>query len=182
MPETWKSLFVNLVLIHWQNTIIFFWVCWFLAKNLSDFVSFLWKLINPYCHSDDTACKREGNLNLDALMPGIYAPAKNINKKKNRKKEKEKKCKIHIVFFFVNLMETCFEKHRYESFHKTTKKWYRNSLRKNIQMLYLKFMFYKKATKFDKIFTVALTFCSKCQIDGEDFIHFCGLLRKYELY
>ena len=69
-----------------------------IAKNLSDFVSFLWKLINPNCHSDDTACKREGNLNLDALMPGIYAPAKNINKKKNRKKEKEKSAKFILYF------------------------------------------------------------------------------------
>ena len=23
---------------------------------------------------------------------------------------------------------------------------------------------------------------SKCQIDGEDFVNFCGLLKKYELY
>ena len=43
----------------------------------------------------------------------------------------------------------------------------------------LKFMFSKKATKFDKIFTVHLTLCSKCQIDGEDFVNFCGLLGKY---
>ena len=43
-------------------------------------------------------------------------------------------------------------------------------------------MFSKKATKFDKIFTVDLTLCSKCQIDGEDFVKFCGLLRKHELY
>ena len=40
-------------------------------------------------------------------------------------------------------------------------------------------MFSKKATKIDEIFTVDLTLCSKCQIDGEDF---CGLLRKQELY
>ena len=33
----------------------------------------------------------------------------------------------------------------------------------------VKFMFYKTATKFDKIFTV-------------DFVNFCGLLRKHELY
>ena len=46
----------------------------------------------------------------------------------------------------------------------------------------LKFMFSKKATKIDKIFTVDLTLCSKCQIDGEDFVNFCGLLRKHELY
>ena len=43
-------------------------------------------------------------------------------------------------------------------------------------------MFSKKATKIDKIFTVNLTLCSKCQIDGEDFVNFCGLLRKHELY
>ena len=43
-------------------------------------------------------------------------------------------------------------------------------------------MFSKKATKFDKIFTVDLTLCSKFQIDGEDFVKFCGLLRKHELY
>ena len=43
-------------------------------------------------------------------------------------------------------------------------------------------MFSKKATKIDKIFTVNLTLCSKCQIVGEDFANFRGLLRKYELY
>ena len=45
----------------------------------------------------------------------------------------------------------------------------------------LKFMFSKKATKNDKIFTVDLTLCSKRQIDGEDFVNFRGLLRKCEL-
>ena len=45
----------------------------------------------------------------------------------------------------------------------------------------VKFMFSKKATKIDEIFTVEMTFiCSKCQIDGEDFVIFCGLLRKYD--
>ena len=43
----------------------------------------------------------------------------------------------------------------------------------------VKFMFSKKATKIDEIF---LTVFSNCQIDGEDFINFCGLLRKHELY
>ena len=38
--------------------------------------------------------------------------------------------------------------------------------------MYVKFMFSKKATKFDKIFTVDLTLCSNCQIDGEDFFQF----------
>ena len=45
----------------------------------------------------------------------------------------------------------------------------------------LKFMFSKKAKKIDKIFIVDLTLCSKCQIDGEDFVFFGGLLRKHEL-
>ena len=44
------------------------------------------------------------------------------------------------------------------------------------------FMFSKKATNIDEIFTVDLTLCSKCQIDGEDFVNFCGLPRKHELY
>ena len=43
-------------------------------------------------------------------------------------------------------------------------------------------MFSKKATKIDEIFMVGLTLCSKRQIDGEDFVNFRGLLRKYELY
>ena len=45
-----------------------------------------------------------------------------------------------------------------------------------------KLKFSKKATKNDKIFTVDLTLCSKRQIDGEDFVNFRVLLRKYELY
>ena len=43
-------------------------------------------------------------------------------------------------------------------------------------------MFSKKATKIDRIFTVDLKLCSKCQIDGEDLVSFCGLRRKHELY
>ena len=37
-------------------------------------------------------------------------------------------------------------------------------------------MFSKKATKIDEIVF------SNSQIDGEDFVNFCGLLRKRELY
>ena len=42
---------------------------------------------------------------------------------------------------------------------------------------FVKFMFSKKATKIDDIFTVNLTICNECQIDGEDFVNFCGLLK-----
>ena len=46
----------------------------------------------------------------------------------------------------------------------------------------LKFTFSENATKIEKIFTVNLTICSNHQIDDEDFVNFCGLLRKPELY
>ena len=36
----------------------------------------------------------------------------------------------------------------------------------------IKFLFSKKATKINEIFTIDLTLCSKCQIDGEDFVNF----------
>ena len=34
--------------------------------------------------------------------------------------------------------------------------------------------------KTEEIFTVDLKVCSKCQIDGKDFVDFCGLLRRYD--
>ena len=54
--------------------------------------------------------------------------------------------------------------------------------KKSFRLTIIKFMFSKRATKIDEIFTVDLTLCSKCQIDGEDFISFYGLFRKHELY
>ena len=47
-------------------------------------------------------------------------------------------------------------------------------------IIIIKFVFSKKATKFEKIFTVDLTLTTYCQINGEDFINFCGLLGKHE--
>ena len=46
----------------------------------------------------------------------------------------------------------------------------------------LKLTFSEKATKIDKIFTVNLRVCSNRQIDGEDFVNFCSLLTKHEIY
>jgi hypothetical protein len=44
-------------------------------------------------------------------------------------------------------------------------------------------MFSKKATKIEKIFTVDLTLTyTEHQINSEDLVNFCGLLRKHELY
>ena len=45
----------------------------------------------------------------------------------------------------------------------------------------IKFMFSKKVTKVDEIFTADLILCSKCQMEGEDFVYFCGLIRKHKL-
>ena len=42
--------------------------------------------------------------------------------------------------------------------------------------------FSEKATKIDKIFSINLTICGNSQIDVKDFVNFCGLLRKHELY
>ena len=51
-----------------------------------------------------------------------------------------------------------------------------------VDLSYLvKFMFSKKATKIDEIFTVDLTLTTQRQIEGEDFVKFCGLLKKHEL-
>ena len=50
----------------------------------------------------------------------------------------------------------------------------------SIQMFELKFTFSEKATKIDTIFTVNLTVCNNCRINCEDFVNFCGLLRKHE--
>ena len=43
-------------------------------------------------------------------------------------------------------------------------------------------MFSKKATKITKSSLSIWRLLSKCQIDDEDFVIFCGLLRKHEIY
>ena len=52
----------------------------------------------------------------------------------------------------------------------------------SFEFLCIKFMFSKKATKNDEIFSIDLRLCSECQIGGEDFVNFFGLLRKHEHY
>ena len=47
----------------------------------------------------------------------------------------------------------------------------------SITLFFVKSTFSEKATKIDKIFTVNLTVCINHQIDGEDFVNFCGLLK-----
>ena len=50
-----------------------------------------------------------------------------------------------------------------------------------IMLEIITFIFSKKVTKIDEIFTIDLTVCSKCQIGGEDFVNLYGLLTKHEL-
>ena len=55
--------------------------------------------------------------------------------------------------------------------------------RKNVSKkgFMVQFIFSKKAKKIEEIFTVDLIVCSKFQIDVEDSVKFCGLLRKHKL-
>ena len=55
-----------------------------------------------------------------------------------------------------------------------------NRVHTTVEFLSIKFS--KKATKIDEIFTDNLTLTTLCQINGEDFVNFSGLLRKHELY
>ena len=54
------------------------------------------------------------------------------------------------------------------------------SLKRHVLAFKVKFVFSKKATKNDQIFTVDLTFTTYRQIDGEDVVNFCGLLIKHK--
>ena len=46
----WCPIFDSSPLIQNSKFNSFLWVCWFLCKNLSNFVPPAWKLHNPYCH------------------------------------------------------------------------------------------------------------------------------------
>ena len=46
----WCPIFDTSPLIQFSKFNNFLWVCWFLGKNLSNFVPPVWKLHNPYCH------------------------------------------------------------------------------------------------------------------------------------
>ena len=46
----WLLIFDTSPLTQFSKFNNFLWVCWFLGKNLSNFVPPFWKLHNPYCH------------------------------------------------------------------------------------------------------------------------------------
>ena len=47
----WCPVFDSSPLLQVSKFNNFFWVCWFLTKNLSNLVSLPWKLHNRYCHN-----------------------------------------------------------------------------------------------------------------------------------
>ena len=47
----WCPIFDSSPLHQFSKFNHFLWVCWFLGKNLSNFVSHAWKLDNQYCHT-----------------------------------------------------------------------------------------------------------------------------------
>ena len=47
----WCSIFDTSPLTQFSKFNNFLWVCWFLGKNLSNFVPPVWKLHNLYCHN-----------------------------------------------------------------------------------------------------------------------------------
>ena len=48
--KLWFLKLLRPPLIQFSKFNNFLWVCWFLGKNLSNFVPLVWKLQNPYCH------------------------------------------------------------------------------------------------------------------------------------
>ena len=48
--DCWIQL-QNPYLVQFSKFDNFLWVCWFFSKNLSNFVSSVWNLHNPYCHN-----------------------------------------------------------------------------------------------------------------------------------
>ena len=55
-------------------------------------------------------------------------------------------------------------------------------MQSKVILLEIEFTFSEKATKIDEIFTVDLTVTTNRQIDGEDYVNFCGLLKKHGNY
>ena len=51
--QKWCPIFDTSPLTQFSRFNNFLWVCLFLGKNLSNFVPPVWKLHNPYCHSND---------------------------------------------------------------------------------------------------------------------------------
>ena len=76
----WKLL--RPPLIQFSKFNYFLWVCWFLGKNLFNFVPPVWKLHNPYCHSH--YAQTLGLLRLLRLLFMIQHNKQNVAENKNK--------------------------------------------------------------------------------------------------
>ena len=112
----------------------FLWVCWFLGKNLSNFVPSVWKLHNPYCH------------NLHESLNGVIWWKHSSTKRIFISRAKSSCEKI------INNMVTASQllKQSQSSIFMTLF---------SISFIYrfIKFIYSEKATKFCEIFTLLLT-------------------------
>ena len=63
----WRLIFDTSPLTQFSKFINFLWVCWFLGKNLSNFVPPVWKLHNPYCHSVEGFPKKNFVVDVDMI-------------------------------------------------------------------------------------------------------------------
>ena len=80
-----------------------------------------------------------------------------------------------IVFFLYQYkLKVLLVYTHFRSAGQKFKRWREKFLVQNEICTYIKFMFSKKATKIDEIFTIDLTLCSN--------VNYCGILRKHELY
>ena len=85
---TWKIDFESQILVlfdispktQFSKFNYFLWVCWFLGKNLSNFVPPVWKLHNLYCHTLES-CTCLLALNLSAFSEVFSAEQKDCDKK-----------------------------------------------------------------------------------------------------
>ena len=65
------ALFDTSPLVQFSKFKNFLWVCWFFGKNLSNFVTPIWKLHKPYCHNVEVVylwLSQSKNLTIKAIM------------------------------------------------------------------------------------------------------------------
>ena len=75
----WCPIFGSLPLHQFSKFKNFLWVCWWLGKNLSNFIYPVWKLHNPYCHSTQS-CKSRSSMNWQSFLKAFLGQAMNLLK------------------------------------------------------------------------------------------------------
>ena len=97
----------------------FIWVCWFLGKNLSNFVPPVWKLDNPYYHNFTTSIWRD--FFLLQPFPVIFLKKKEIKNftyffscNVSSKKLRISHLQFDEIFFHLQpILDACLERYRW---------------------------------------------------------------------